>query len=1191
MDDLESPSGERQPRRKRGLRWLVRGSLGLVVLLALAVAFRDAWIAPLVVRWARETARERLGAELEIGGVSSHGLTSWTLEDVRWRSNRPPLLRVDQARVELSFSLGGAWEGRPRPAIRLEGRGIEIQPDAQGEVGGEPLPDLERVELALEDVRLRRASAEPLHFERFAARGALEAMRARVEELEVVLAAETGRGQDRAVLRDAELDLGAGNGLDLLRSARGRLEATLPDGRALAQRFDPRLPLERLELVLGLDAGRASLTGRVEIEGGSLVIERGALALPGNGDFSQLELSLGMSAEIRDLAPLEPLLGRPLTGRWQGSVDVDGPLQGLVGRFVGHGEGLSVGGLELGEFEIDVRTDGKRARLEHCEMSGPELVAVLRGDLELAPLRLVDVALNVSADRGALASIVPVPCEHVFVHARLDGPPSAPSGAFELSAEKVVLESFTLEDAAARGRIEGEVLHVDEARLTSNESFVELSGELRPEGSGWSAALDALTLAWQGARVALRRPGRVTFGPGRVSIDGLELASEKDGSQGSATIALQHDGGETRASLDFAQYDAGPLLAPFLPPGLAAGRVDGHVEGRLGGAEGDEPPSLALALELADWRVGAAWPALTSSLRGRYDGKDLALERFELGFNEDEGLAIRGSLRLPVDLERPFELAPGPMGLDLEVATQDAVRGLRRAGIEPGLSSTGPCRLSLDLAGESGRLQGTLALDAFDVTMGTEARARACDLTAEIGFGNEIEVRRAVFSAPSGTITLDGRIATALDLARWREDPATLVEAPLALSAKVDLADIGWIAGLSGELRRISGQVAGRVGIAGDVRQPELSGGLEWTQGEMRLVSNATPLRAISARLGFDRYVVRIEDLSGEVGGAPVSVSGTLEPFGPFPRLDLRLKGESVLLARNERLRLRADADLRVKGNPAQLAIQGDLAVAEALYFGEISPLEELMRLGKRSQPEAPARFTLAEDGILADASFNVHLAGRRTFEYQTNLLEASLRPDAWLRGTGAFPVIEGQAYVEEAKLTLPSGDLKLSSGVLTFRPEAPLQPEVALKANLRVQRHDVQAVMTGTLGEDMEVVLSSSPPMASDDLWILVLTGQLPTSRWQDRSTQAMEALAVFLARDSLVRWFSSDQDTTESLLDRFEIDVGAKTSQSGQPTGRVLFYLRPQTRRSQRATYLSAEIDEYDRANYAIGIVFRPR
>jgi translocation and assembly module TamB len=271
------------------------------------------------------------------------------------------------------------------------------------------------------------------------------------------------------------------------------------------------------------------------------------------------------------------------------------------------------------------------------------------------------------------------------------------------------------------------------------------------------------------------------------------------------------------------------------------------------------------------------------------------------------------------------------------------------------------------------------------------------------------------------------------------------------------------------------------------------------------------------------------------------------------------------------------------------------MALAEGRYTGEVSPLEELMHIGRRggSARNVGTSFTLWSEGPLASAELDVHLGGARTFEYRTNLLSASLRPDAWLRGTGAFPVLEGPVYVEAASLTLPSGELELTSGLLTFRRDAPLNPELALTAEMRVQRHDVRAVVSGALDgqRDFQIVLSSTPPLPPDDLWILVLTGQLPQSRWQDRSSQAMEALALFLARDSLVRWFGSDPDDTQSLLERFEIDVGAETSRSGQPTGRVVFYLKPQVRRSGRATYLSAEIDEYDRVNYAFGIVFRPR
>jgi translocation and assembly module TamB len=167
---------------------------------------------------------------------------------------------------------------------------------------------------------------------------------------------------------------------------------------------------------------------------------------------------------------------------------------------------------------------------------------------------------------------------------------------------------------------------------------------------------------------------------------------------------------------------------------------------------------------------------------------------------------------------------------------------------------------------------------------------------------------------------------------------------------------------------------------------------------------------------------------------------------------------------------------------------------------------------------------------------------------------------------------------------------MEVVSGVLQFGSGEPLRPDMTLTSEMSVARYDVRATATGTLDE-LEITLSSTPPLPQDDLWVLVLTGQAPTDRWQDRSSQAMESLAVFLARDTLVRWFTDGPGDGEGLLDRFEIDVGAQPSQTGQTTGRVLFYLKPRSRRATRETYLSAEIDQYDRVNYALGIVFRPR
>jgi hypothetical protein len=1004
------------------------------------------------------------------------------------------------------------------------------------------------------------------------------------------LAARAGR--NRAELRLSRFDLARPAPLDAAHGPEGRLTASLADARALLEPLGLAWPLAALELDADLRRDHAELAGSVALEGGRIELERGELRLPPGG--GEAFVALAGQADFDDLAPLGASLGQPLAGRWKGALDVTGPLRHPVGRFVGRGEALSVRGIALDTVDVDVQTDGRSARIERCELSGPELEAVLRGGLELEPLELVDMAMNLSADRGPLSELLPFPCEHAFLHARLAGPLTEPHGAFEASASGLELVGFRIEDAEARGRLAGSVLEVAELRLLlasagdaePEENVVEAAGTLRRAADGFTALLERVALVWQGVRVQLERGARLDFAPGRLSVDGLELASSSLGVAGRATIALRHEEGTTRGRLDFEDYHAGALLAPFLPPGWRAGRLRGALAGELG----ETTSALGLDLAFEGWRLGPDWPELGAQLRGRLEGRSLTLERFELGYAAEEGARVAGSLRVPFDPRRGPELAAGPVELGLVLETGDMVRSLRRAGLELGLAETGPCRAQAELAGEWRTLAGTLGVTAERVTLGTEAGARACDLAAELVVGETVRVSSAVFSAPSGTITLSGEIGTPLDLPRWLADRLALLEAPLALEAKLDLADVGWIAGLSADLRRISGQVAGRVEVTGNLLAPELAGRLEWREGELRLVASQTPVRNLAADVAFEGDLVRVEALAGEVGGAPVRVSGTLEPFGPFPRLDLVVTGQNLLLARDAHLRLRADADLVVKGTPSQLAIRGELALAEGLYTGEISPLEQLVRAGRRTQPSRSEPLSLWSEGPLADAELDVHVVGPRTFEYRTNLLEAELRPDVWLRGTGAFPSLEGPVYVDEASLVLPSGKLKLVSGLLTFQREAPLRPEAALTAAMRVQRHDVRAVATGTLDE-LEIVLTSSPPMATDDLWLLVLTGQVPTSRWEDRSSQAMEALAVFLARDALVRWFSSDADDTESLLERFEIDVGAKSSQSGQPTGRVLFYLKPEKRRSGRATYLSAEIDEYDRVNYALGIVFRPR
>ena len=1173
MSVVASPPGARKPRRRRWLRRLGVGCSVLVAGLALAAWQHERWLEPWIVRQAVAYAREEFGAELSIERLTLT-LGGAELGGVRWSASTGPLRAVEEAHVQLYTDWRAEFDGQTQRHWVLGGRGIELAL-ASEPADGSPtraIPDLGTFELSAGDVRISGATSTPLAFERVTAHGELAHGELTLET------AKVSAGANHAALRNARATLLA-TPRAIFDSLRGELTLALDDMRALPGDPAGAWPIESAALALVLAEGETSLSGRVGLVSGQLIVEHGTLRHAGRGSWRELEYELALSADLRDLAPFARFAGRPLAGRWSGAVTVSGPLAAPVGRFLGRGEELVVGSLALASVEVDLETDGERVTLTTCRAVGPSFRGHVSGELTLDPLALVDVTVAARAEGPALAALVPFPAQRGFVSATLNGPPAALDGAFEASLSGAELAGTTLEDAEARGTFVGGEIRFEELSARGEGAELSAGGRLVRVADGWEAELERLAAGWGDLACELERGARVRFGRGRVALEELVLLSRSNDATGRAELALTHDAGGTRAELACERFDAGSVLSKTLFGGWYAGETSGRVTyARSAGGE-----ALDFELDFAGWKRGEAGARLACKARGHGADGRLVLERLEL--SDDHGLQASLHGELPFERTAPFARAAGPVALALELSARD-LAALGVLGLPDTGRTSGPLSAHADLGGEWNALTGELRLAFEGLALDAAGRHRA-DGTLALELGESLRAKLEL-GASEGRIEVGGTLAIGGDLAGLLAEPGRLLEVPIDLAAEVELTDVAWLAELVPDLRRISGQLRGTLTAGGSVQDPILGGRLAWRAGELRLARFATPFRALSGDFRLEQDVVHVETLTGEVGGAPVRVSGTLEPFGPFTRLDLIVRGENLLLARSSRLRLRADADLRLRGSPELLRIEGGLALTEGYYESEFDVLKEILRAGRGLRGSDGRPFAFARTGNFARTEFDVHVTSKDHFRYQTNLLTADLRANAWLRGTGAAPTAEGPVYIDAAELILPSGKMLLESGLLTFRAEAPFQPELLLTASMRVQRHDVRAVVTGRLPDELAIAPSSSPPLARDDLWVLILTGQPPTERWQDRSAAAMESLAVFLARDQLVRWFGGD---SEGLLDRVEIEVGARTTQSGQPTGRVLFYLKPRRTGSGRATYLSAELDEYERVNYALGIVFRPR
>ncbi|MCB1036212.1 MAG: translocation/assembly module TamB domain-containing protein, partial [Acidobacteria bacterium] len=427
--------------------------------------------------------------------------------------------------------------------------------------------------------------------------------------------------------------------------------------------------------------------------------------------------------------------------------------------------------------------------------------------------------------------------------------------------------------------------------------------------------------------------------------------------------------------------------------------------------------------------------------------------------------------------------------------------------------------------------------------------------------------------------------------------PAGLLEgAPLQITATVDAPRIDWARPFLPGVRRLDGSARLEVTAGGTLAQPRLEGQLDLEGGALRLQDGGLSVDAVEARIRLDEDAARIERLTGELGAAPFSGSGEVRRGESGPVLDLRLQGENLLLARDAELRLRGNVDITVSGPLEAARIAGSLGLRNARVRQEIDLLGLLAgEIGSTLAGGAPAAnvggiqlFSLP-DPPLSTATFDLQVKTLEPMKIESNLASGGVRLDLRLAGTGEVPLPEGQIFLDPTEVRLPSGKVEMESGTLTFSRRSPFNPDLALRGTAKLRGYDVALQVTGSL-ETPEIVLSSSPPLPNEDLLLLVLTGQVPdTARGSLTQQQAAETVALFLARDFLVRWLGKGNGDDASWVDRFEIVRGREVSENGVETTDATFLIDNQVFGSEGAVYLVGEQDAFEDYNYGIRLVFR--
>lgn len=963
-----------------------------------------------------------------------------------------------------------------------------------------------------------------------------------------------------------------------------------------------RIPSHRLILNGQMEGGDIIVpSGRLDVDNGHILLKAARIALPLDArTLNDSALTADLQVDLPDMQALEKIFSLPaLGGTLNARVKVSGTLQSPRGTAVISGQALTYQNKTLGDLSIRAKADTRGVEIEDALLSRGADRAAGRGTINIEQKSFEDlrVELAVSDLKPYFSELIPLfqPAgQKAFdVHgglkasARLSGSFDRPAGSLNLQARQLGIEGFTMGNADVDLNVAGDLLQVT-ADVTSAQQRLQLAGDIRrnPDDSEFDITLKKAAILGQSTLLALEnaatcrlfRTGRIVFdnvrlagSAGRVAVDGrfdpraasdLQIALTDVNGDGwfdlIFTDRLRFQGLDARIRV------AGPAGAPFYA-----------IQGTLDSLGSPDVPM-----------------AFSGRFNVEYGNKVFKIHEF--AWEGQKGQQVHLTGRLPLDPLQPDLFIPGPITLNGRVRLDDAgVLGF----ITPWLESTGgSIQGDLDLSGTWKRPTGRLHLAVKDLKRPDEIRPLPpgpYTVNGDVRIDGDLLDLEMLEAYSSGwQMTARGQWSGVPTLRQMLRPHARRLSGQVDLKGSLTVSDLSWLARELDGVRRLAGRLEATGNLKGPITAPRADAIVKLTNGEFTPDFDMPPLRELNLEAALTPQAVTLRTLSGEMGGAPFELRGSWQlASGAEHAADLRLHGQNLLLYRNESLRLRADTDLTLKGPLARLVLAGEVAVTEGRFSKTFGVIEGIAAAGASDTGGGFRLFSLT-DPPLRDMVFNVRITARKPFEVRNNLVRGSIRPDLQLTGSGEIPLLVGKAFVESTRLYLPAGRMQLETGLVRFEKTDPDRPRLDLIGTSTMLGYDISAVIDGPYDEPV-ITLSSIPPLPDEDLLMLLLTGQPPESSGS-RASGSRQGLnvAVFLGRDLLSRWFGGDEDdTTDDILDRFDVEVGRAITQGGEDTIHSQFRLADDVLVDGDSLYLTGERDYFDYYNGGIKLVFRFR
>jgi translocation and assembly module TamB len=273
----------------------------------------------------------------------------------------------------------------------------------------------------------------------------------------------------------------------------------------------------------------------------------------------------------------------------------------------------------------------------------------------------------------------------------------------------------------------------------------------------------------------------------------------------------------------------------------------------------------------------------------------------------------------------------------------------------------------------------------------------------------------------------------------------------------------------------------------GTLDRPRITGRVHIENAQARAVDFPTGLNGIKGDLVFDASRLFFENVSAQVGGGTMNLTGSVYYADRPVRFDISASTDGVRIRYPEGMSWQALGNLRLTGTPDGGVLSGRVQIQRVTLTGGLETAGAILGGGQGADGSSTS------SKFLRNLQFDLEAVS--TPDARMEWPNAQLEADANLRarGTWEHPILLGHIHVLSGDLLFHGSRYRVERGDLNFANPFQLNPEINFEATTTIQQYEITLNFNGPANK-LALSYRSDPPLPSNDIIALLAVGQTST-------------------------------------------------------------------------------------------------